>query len=80
MDYVTAGNYNKSADTTNQDLLDYFECYRKRGWHVARLVTYDYTDITKWNDINLKSNWLVFGFVWLFESADDATMFKLRWV
>lgn len=52
--------------------------YEDLGWHVVEPID-DHLDIGPWVEANIKGDWRAFAHMWLFENANDATLFKLRW-
>jgi len=50
-----------------------------RGW---TMVTIDATmeDTGAWMQANIRGDWRAFHDLWLFEDANDAVLFKLRWM
>jgi len=50
-----------------------------QGW---TMVTIDTTleDIGGWMQANIRGDWRAFYDRWLFEDANDAMLFKLRWM
>jgi hypothetical protein len=49
------------------------------GWTRVDLPMVDFTDIGPWMQVNIQRDWQGFFNTWLFESADDATLFKIAW-
>jgi len=50
------------------------------GWTMVRLPDPDRDGIGAWMQENMQEDWRAFASCWLFESADDATLFTLRWL
>jgi hypothetical protein len=51
----------------------------REDWTRVDLPMMDFTDMGPWMQANIRGDWRGFYNTWLFESADDATLFKMTW-
>jgi len=49
------------------------------GWTKVEVSDIDPDDIGPWLQENMQGDWRAFVSCWMFELADDATLFILRW-
>lgn len=49
-----------------------------QGWTMIKLEIADHGDIGSWMQENIQGDWRGFTDRWLFEHADDATLFTMR--
>ena len=62
-----------SADASSQQ-------YVNKGWTIVTLTSdCDMYDIGHWMQSNIKGDWRAYLYRWVFEHADDATLFAMRW-
>jgi hypothetical protein len=49
-----------------------------QGWTMVKLAVADLDDVGPWMQANILGDWRGFPDRWLFEHADDATLFTMR--
>ena len=49
-----------------------------QGWTMVKLAVTDLDDVGPWMQANIPGDWRGFTDRWLFEHADDATLFTMR--
>lgn len=50
-----------------------------QGWTRVVINIPDHEGIGPWMQANMRGDWRGFYNIWMFEDADDATLFKMRW-
>lgn len=53
--------------------------YLDRGWHLVSIDQPDLNDIGQWMQEFIHCGWRGYRDRWVFESEQDAVIFKLRW-
>lgn len=66
------------------NLVMLMESLTQQGWHRIDLVRFrnneHAVDIQNWVAENCKGKWHSFSRHWIFETSEDAVMFRLKWV
>lgn len=51
----------------------------EQGWFMVTVFGLDMDGVGTWMEDNIRGNWRGFTTSWMFESENDAVLFKLRW-
>ncbi len=65
----------------DREIITEFKVARliEQGWFMVTVFGLDMEGIGPWMEENIRGNWRGFTTKWMFESEDDAILFKLRW-
>lgn len=67
-----------------EDYVAFADRMREQGWYEVDLArytdNYHAIDVREWVHENCTGQYNTFGRHWVFESSEDAVLFKLRWL